>query len=89
MTGSGDGNIHTNVMVDYNTPGAKERSEKCLDELFRWVIAGGGSITGEHGIGLAKKRWWPQAVSENTLELHRVVKQALDPGGILNPGKFV
>ena len=86
---AGDGNIHTNVMVDYNLPGAKARSEKCLDELFRWVIANGGSITGEHGIGLAKKRWWPQAVSENSRELHRTVKKALDPHGILNPGKFV
>ncbi len=85
---AGDGNIHTNVMVDYNQPGAKARSEKCLDELFRWVIASGGAITGEHGIGLAKKRWWPQAVSENSRELHRVVKKALDPHGILNPGKF-
>ncbi len=86
---AGDGNIHTNVMVDYAQPGAKARSEKCLDELFRWVIASGGSITGEHGIGIAKKRWWPQAVSENSRELHRVVKGALDPHGILNPGKFV
>ena len=86
---AGDGNIHTNVMVDYHLPGAKERSEKCLDELFSWVISHGGSITGEHGIGLAKKRWWPQAVSENTRELHRIVKHALDPHGILNPGKFV
>ena len=86
---AGDGNIHTNVMVDYTQPGAKARSEKCLDELFRWVIAQGGSITGEHGIGLAKKRWWPQAVSENSRELHHVVKTALDPHGILNPGKFI
>ncbi len=86
---AGDGNIHTNVMVDYTRPGAKARSEQCLDELFRWVIASGGSITGEHGIGLAKKRWWPQAVSEESRELHRVVKKALDPQGILNPGKFV
>ena len=86
---AGDGNIHTNVMVDYNLPGAKVRAEKCLDELFRWVIASGGAITGEHGIGLAKKRWWPQAVSENSRELHRVVKHALDPRDILNPGKFV
>jgi glycolate oxidase subunit GlcD len=86
---AGDGNIHTNVMVDYQQAGAKARAEKCLDELFRWVIAQGGSITGEHGIGLAKKRWWPQAVSENSRELHRVVKNALDPRGILNPGKFV
>jgi glycolate oxidase subunit GlcD len=86
---AGDGNIHTNVMVDYHQPGAKERAEKCLDELFCWVIASGGSITGEHGIGLAKKRWWPQAVSAETRELHRVVKAALDPHGILNPGKFI
>ncbi len=86
---AGDGNIHTNLMVDYNQPAAKERAEKCLDELFAWVIASGGAITGEHGIGLAKKRWWPQAVSENSRELHRVVKHALDPRGILNPGKFV
>jgi glycolate oxidase len=86
---AGDGNIHTNVMVDYTQPGAKVRSEKCLDDLFHWVIANGGSITGEHGIGLAKKRWWPQAVSPESRELHRVVKAALDPHGILNPGKFV
>ncbi|HEV2693716.1 MAG TPA: FAD-linked oxidase C-terminal domain-containing protein [Verrucomicrobiae bacterium] len=86
---AGDGNIHTNVMVDYTQPGAKARSEKCLDDLFRWVIANGGSITGEHGIGLAKKRWWPRAVSAESQALHRVVKAALDPHGILNPGKFV
>ena len=86
---AGDGNIHTNVMVDYTQPGAKARSEKCLDELFRWVIASGGSITGEHGIGLAKKRWWPQAVSKESQKLHRTIKTALDPHGILNPGKFV
>jgi len=86
---AGDGNIHTNVMVDYEQPGAKERAEQCLDELFGWVIAGGGAITGEHGVGLAKKRWWPQAVSENSRALHGTVKRALDPHGILNPGKFL
>jgi len=86
---AGDGNIHTNVMVDYTQPGAKKRSGACLDELFRQVIAWGGSITGEHGIGLAKKRWWPQAVSAEALALHRTVKRALDPKGILNPGKFI
>jgi glycolate oxidase subunit GlcD len=86
---AGDGNIHTNVMVDYAQPGAKKRAEVCLDDLFRWVIASGGAITGEHGIGLAKKRWWPLAVSPESLKLHRTVKHALDPHGILNPGKFV
>ena len=86
---AGDGNIHTNVMVDYTQPGAKQRAEAALDELFRWVIAVGGAISGEHGIGLAKKRWWPQAVSVEARKLHRAVKHALDPKGILNPGKFV
>ena len=86
---AGDGNIHTNVMVDYTQPGAKKRAEVCLDELFRWVISSGGAITGEHGIGLAKKRWWPQAVSKEARALHGKIKSALDPHGILNPGKFI
>jgi glycolate oxidase len=86
---AGDGNIHTNVMVDYTQPGAKARAQAALDELFDRVIAWGGAITGEHGIGLAKKRWWPLAVSKEVRDLHRAVKQALDPNGILNPGKFV
>jgi glycolate oxidase len=86
---AGDGNIHTNVMVDFNQPRAARRAEAALDELFAQVIAWGGAITGEHGIGLAKKRWWSRSVSKETRELHRVVKRALDPKGILNPGKFV
>lgn len=86
---AGDGNIHTNIMVDFTRPGAKQRSEAALDELFRQVLAWGGAITGEHGIGIAKKRWWPLAVSPAARELHRVIKRALDPNGLLNPGKFV
>lgn len=86
---AGDGNIHTNVMVDYTKPNADRRADAALDDLFRQIIAWGGSITGEHGIGLAKKQWWPLAVSKETRELHRTVKHALDPHGILNPGKFI
>lgn len=86
---AGDGNIHTNVMVDFTQPGAKQRSQAALDELFRQVIAWGGSITGEHGIGIAKQRWWPLAVSAEVRELHCRIKRTLDPRGILNPGKFV
>jgi glycolate oxidase len=86
---AGDGNIHTNVMVDFNRAGAARRAEAALDELFAQVIAWGGAISGEHGIGLAKKRWWPRAVSSEARELHRVVKHALDPRNTLNPGKFV
>lgn len=86
---AGDGNIHTNIMVDFTQPGAKKRSEAALDELFRWVLAHRGAITGEHGIGLAKKRWWPLAVSKEVRDVHGEIKHTLDPRGILNPGKFV
>ena len=76
-------------MVDFTLPAAKKRSEAALDELFHQVLAWGGSITGEHGIGIAKKRWWPLAVSPESRDLHRTIKLALDPKAILNPGKFV
>src|SRR6267143_825475 len=88
---AGDGNIHVNIMADrYNRDAAvREKVERALDELFAQVLAWGGVITGEHGIGLAKKRWWPDATSEPVRELHRKLKSILDPNGILNPGKFI
>ncbi|HEY3932045.1 MAG TPA: FAD-linked oxidase C-terminal domain-containing protein [Verrucomicrobiae bacterium] len=86
---AGDGNIHVNIMLDANDPSAVKRAEAALDKLFRQILAWNGAITGEHGIGLAKKRWWPLAVSKEVRELHRALKQTLDPNGILNPGKFV
>jgi glycolate oxidase len=87
---AGDGNIHVNIMVaNYEDPAVRKKVEKALDELFQQVLAWGGVITGEHGIGLAKKRWWPEATSEVAREAHRAIKNALDPDGILNPGKFL
>jgi glycolate dehydrogenase FAD-linked subunit len=88
---AGDGNIHVNIMADrYNRDAAvRERVERALDDLFAQVLSWGGVITGEHGIGLAKKRWWPDATSEVARNLHRQLKQILDPNDILNPGKFL
>jgi glycolate oxidase len=87
---AGDGNIHVNVMVaEPDKKDVGQKMERALDDLFRYVIASGGAITGEHGIGLAKKRWWPQAVSPESIALHQTIKRALDPAGILNPGKFL
>ena len=87
---AGDGNIHVNIMTkDYIDPEMREKVDRTLDDLFAQVLAWGGVITGEHGIGLAKKRWWPDATSEVVRELHRKLKQSLDPDNILNPGKFV
>ena len=87
---AGDGNIHTNLMVgDYADPLVRARAERALDLLFQWVLAQGGAITGEHGVGLAKQRWVRQALGEVSFEVHQSLKQALDPHGILNPGKFL
>jgi glycolate oxidase len=86
---AGDGNIHVNVMIDESDSAAVKRSEAALDDLFHQVLAWNGVITGEHGIGLAKQRWWPDATSPEVRLLHTAVKRALDPKGILNPGKFV
>lgn len=88
---AGDGNIHVNIMAErYNRdPAVREKVEGALDELFAQVLAWGGVITGEHGIGLAKKRWWPEATSDVARDVHRRLKNALDPNGILNPGKFL
>ena len=88
---AGDGNIHVNIMADrYNREAAvREKVQAALDELFAHVLEWGGVITGEHGIGLAKKRWWPEASGAVARDLHRTLKRALDPNNILNPGKFL
>ena len=84
------GDQYVAVVPQMNTGGKLgPGSEAALDELFKQVVDWGGVITGEHGIGLAKKPWWPLAVSPEVRQLHRTLKKALDPHGILNPGKFV
>ena len=88
---AGDGNIHTNLMVkDYDVDeAAREKADSALDILFKWIVENDGEITGEHGVGLAKKRWFKEAVSPVSSKIHRDLKATLDPNGILNPGKFI
>jgi len=87
---AGDGNIHTNLMVgDYADPLVRARADAALDQLFAWVLANGGAITGEHGVGLAKKPWIKGALGEVAMDLHRALKRVCDPRHILNPGKFL
>jgi len=86
---AGDGNIHVNIMIDDKSRIERKKSDQMLDLLFTQIIHWGGAITGEHGIGLAKKPWWPIAANPSLRKLHKQVKSALDPKDILNPGKFI
>jgi FAD/FMN-containing dehydrogenase len=86
---AGDGNIHVNVMCDLSAPGVRRRVDTVLEALFRQVLEWGGAVTGEHGVGLAKRRWFGGAVGRPVLEAHHAIKRALDPHGVLNPGKFL
>lgn len=87
---AGDGNIHTNIMVsEEQKKNQPDQITSVLNKLFTQVIAWGGAITGEHGIGIAKLPWWHQATSPELRDLHSRIKLALDPKKILNPGKFV
>jgi glycolate oxidase len=86
---AGDGNIHVNVMVDRSDKNAEKRADAALDDLFQQILKWDGVITGEHGIGLAKKPWWNSALSPEAIQLHQTIKRALDPRNLLNPGKFL
>lgn len=86
---AGDGNIHVNVMINQEDPDQVKAGDEALDRLFQQVIDWGGALTGEHGVGLAKKKWWPLAADKNVRQLHQRIKSALDPVGLLNPDKFL
>lgn len=82
---AGDGNIHTNIMIDEaDTP----KAESAVKEIFESTLRMGGSISGEHGIGLSKAAYLPMEVGTAALAAMRHIKQALDPNNILNPGKI-
>ncbi len=84
----GDGNLHPTFLTDERNHDEMERVEIAMQEIFDYAIALGGTITGEHGVGLAKKRFLPKAIGEASLGLLRALKRTLDPDGILNPGKI-
>lgn len=84
----GDGNLHPTFLTDERDTEEMERVHRALDEIVAHTLALGGTITGEHGVGLAKKAWLRQQVGDASLELMRQVKRALDPHQLFNPGKI-
>ena len=86
---AGDGNLHVNIIKgDLSDDFWDNELSKAISELFIEVLALGGTISGEHGIGLVQKQYMPLAFSEVQLNLMRSIKSVFDPKGILNPGKI-
>lgn len=85
----GDGNIHTNLMLNPEKEGEMERAEIVLDKIFRHVASVKGSISGEHGIGISKKQFMKYQFTDLEMELFKRLKQAFDPENLLNPGKIL
>lgn len=84
---AGDGNLHTNVMLQTNDEETRKRGAATVREVFQKAVELGGTISGEHGVGYAKAPFLDLALTEPTIALMKTIKQAMDPNGILNPGK--
>ncbi len=84
----GDGNLHPTFLTDERDAAEMARVHEALEEIVTKTLALGGTITGEHGVGLAKKAWLRRQVGENSHDLMREIKRAWDPRNLLNPGKI-
>jgi glycolate oxidase len=88
---AGDGNLHPNFLIDDpadgDLPEVPERIWEAAGELFAAALELGGTLTGEHGVGILKRRWLGEELGTDQLALQREIKRLFDPRGILNPGK--
>jgi glycolate oxidase len=85
----GDGNMHPTVVFDRGDAAAAERAHLAFDAIMRLALELGGTITGEHGVGLLKKTWLREELGETSYGLQQQIKAVFDPLGILNPGKVL
>ena len=86
---AGDGNVHTNVLKkNMSDEEWNEKIPRVVEEVYKLSVALGGTISGEHGIGIIRKRFLPMAVDPVQIELMKGIKRVFDPNNILNPGKI-
>jgi len=85
---AGDGNIHVNVMINKEIPGQEEKAHKALVEIFQAALDLNGTMSGEHGVGLAKQPYIEMDLNPAQIKAMESIKLALDPNNILNPGKI-
>jgi glycolate oxidase len=86
---AGDGNLHPVFVFDRGQEEVPAHVWAAADEVFRAALDLGGTLTGEHGVGTIKRRWLALELGEDSMAVHRAIKTALDPAGILNPGKAI
>ncbi|MEV6269150.1 FAD-linked oxidase C-terminal domain-containing protein [Kribbella sp. NPDC051936] len=86
---AGDGNMHPTVVFDQTDPAQAERAQVAFDRVMEIGLELGGTITGEHGVGVLKRTWLAEEIGPVALDVHRAIKNALDPKNLLNPGKVV
>jgi glycolate oxidase len=86
---AGDGNLHPLLITPPGDEAARERAQRAFDEIIRAALELGGTVTGEHGGGLLKRDGLEAELDPVVTEMHRALRRALDPHGILNPGKVV
>ena len=85
---AGDGNLHPLIMTDLRDKEEMARIDKALEEMYEVVMGMGGTLSGEHGIGIAKKKFMPMQFSQSAIEIMRGIKKVFDPNNILNPGQI-
>src|SRR5262245_61693858 len=84
---AGDGNLHINVMLQDDDEATRRRGSEAVRRIFEKAVELGGTISGEHGVGYAKAPFFDLAITAPTIELMKTIKRAMDPNGVLNPGK--
>lgn len=85
---AGNGNIHVNLLVNPDNADEMKRAYECLDEVFSLVLSLQGTLSGEHGVGMAKRPFVPREIDGTTINLMKSVKLTFDPNNVLNPGKL-